>query len=137
MDGEWSGACTRTTRAFSHQRHFTVAQANAALTLVERIVLDIVEHHRRIMNLAVEPTDTDIEAARRAAAGRLHELVGELSALGCELRDWEYGLVDFPALMDGREVYLCWKLGESSVSHWHDLHGGFKGRESIGVAGRW
>ena len=47
------------------------------------------------------------------------------------LRDIDRGLVDFPALRDGREVYLCWELGENEVAYWHDLEGGYGGREPL------
>ena len=47
------------------------------------------------------------------------------------LRDIDRGLVDFPAIVDGREVYLCWELGEDEVSFWHDLSSGYRGREPL------
>ena len=47
------------------------------------------------------------------------------------VRDIDSGLVDFPAVIDGREVYLCWRLGEESVDHWHDLDSGFGGRTPL------
>ena len=43
----------------------------------------------------------------------------------------EYGLLDFPTTLDGRVVYLCWKQGEPKVSHWHEINGGFAGRQPI------
>jgi hypothetical protein len=46
-----------------------------------------------------------------------------------QVKDLDRGLVDFPALMKGREVFLCWELGEDDVEHWHELDGGFAGRE--------
>jgi hypothetical protein len=50
---------------------------------------------------------------------------------GIVLRDIDRGLVDFPALIDGREVLLCWELGEEEVAYWHDLDTGFDGREPL------
>jgi len=50
---------------------------------------------------------------------------------GAQLKDVDMGLVDFPALMNGEEVLLCWKLDEESVSHWHGLNDGFYGRKPI------
>ena len=58
-------------------------------------------------------------------------LVAELADIGCELKDWETGLVDFPARMSGEEVLLCWKLGEPRVAYWHHVHAGFAGRSPI------
>jgi hypothetical protein len=59
--------------------------------------------------------------------------VHELSEIGCEMKDLEVGLVDFPAEMEGRKVYLCWKLGEDRVDHWHELTEGFRGRKPLPV----
>ena len=57
--------------------------------------------------------------------------VGAIEALGGEVKDHRRGLVDFPSMKDGQEVYLCWVLGEDTVAFWHDLHAGFKGRAAI------
>jgi len=51
--------------------------------------------------------------------------------LGVEPKNGPEGLVDFPAVLDGRPVYLCWKLGEPEVLHWHDLDAGFRGRQPL------
>jgi len=47
------------------------------------------------------------------------------------LRDIDRGLVDFPAIVEGREVYLCWELGEDEVCFWHDISSGYRGREPL------
>jgi hypothetical protein len=65
---------------------------------------------------------------------RLQGYIDELRALGLEPKGALEGLVDFPSLLEGRPVYLCWKLGEAEVTHWHDLDAGFAGRQSL-VAG--
>jgi hypothetical protein len=65
---------------------------------------------------------------------QLHVYVEELRDLGVEPKNGPEGLIDFPSQMDGRIVYLCWKLGESEVLHWHELDAGFRGRQSL-VAG--
>ena len=62
---------------------------------------------------------------------RLREYVEELRALGVEPKSGTEGLVDFPALLNGRKVYLCWKLGESRVLFWHDLEAGYVGRQPV------
>ena len=56
---------------------------------------------------------------------QMHEYERELQQLGVELKDYFTGLIDFPCRMDGREVYLCWRLGEPEVGHWHELDAGF------------
>ena len=55
----------------------------------------------------------------------------ELRHLGVEPKNGPEGLVDFPAMIDGRPVYLCWKVGELEVLHWHDLDAGFRGRQPL------
>lgn len=57
--------------------------------------------------------------------------VARIDALGITLRDIERGLIDFPALSGGREVWLCWQLGESDVAFWHDLESGFGSRRPL------
>ena len=61
----------------------------------------------------------------------MHEYEHELQQLGVELKDYFTGLIDFPCWMDGREVYLCWRLGEPEVGHWHELDDGFAGRQKL------
>jgi len=59
------------------------------------------------------------------------EAVDEVHAFGCELKDPDTGLIDFLSLRNGREVYLCWRLGEEQIAFWHDLHTGFAGRQPL------
>jgi len=61
-------------------------------------------------------------------------LIAELAELGVELKGLPNGLCDFPSLRDGREVYLCWLLGEAEVLHWHELDAGFAGRQLLVAA---
>jgi hypothetical protein len=57
--------------------------------------------------------------------------VDELTSIGVELKDYQMGLVDFIGRHQGRDVYLCWKLGESKIGFWHELHTGFTGRQPV------
>lgn len=66
-----------------------------------------------------------------ALAETLRERLEEIAATGCVIKDLEIGLVDWPALHHGREVWLCWKYGEREVYFWHDIHTGFAGRRPI------
>jgi hypothetical protein len=61
----------------------------------------------------------------------IRELLEELHAFGCELKDPDVGLIDFISLRNGREVYLCWHLGEDRIRFWHDLDTGFAGRQPL------
>lgn len=62
---------------------------------------------------------------------RINELIEKVQSMGVELKDIEAGLIDFRSIREGREVYLCWKLGEEHVSHWHELDAGFAGRQAL------
>jgi hypothetical protein len=62
---------------------------------------------------------------------RLDELVHQIQASGVLLKDINMGLLDFPSLHEGREVYLCWRYGEDSVQYWHDLDTGYAGRQKL------
>jgi hypothetical protein len=62
---------------------------------------------------------------------RLQGLVNEFEQLGIELKGIEEGLVDFRALREGREVYLCYRLGEETIAYWHELNAGFAGRQPL------
>jgi hypothetical protein len=64
---------------------------------------------------------------------RIHSLSSEISAEGCEIKDLESGLIDFPTIWEGREVFLCWRLGESEVNHWHEIEDGFAGRQPLRI----
>lgn len=63
---------------------------------------------------------------------RVAELLGRIQEWGLELRDVSTGLVDFPAEMHGQPAYLCWRLGEPEVAHWHSPEDGFQGRRPLG-----
>jgi hypothetical protein len=130
------------------KKYFTASEANAMLPLVRVIVADIVtlacdlrERHERLTHIppARKHALTDahqeelalIEAELERGTEQMREYEKELRKLGVELKDYFTGLVDFPCLMHGREVYLCWRLGESEVAHWHELEGGFAGRQKL------
>ena len=61
----------------------------------------------------------------------LQRALGELQAMEIVLRDLDRGLVDFPALREGREIYLCWEEGEDEIAFWHDTDTGFAGRQPL------
>ena len=122
---------------------FSIDQANRALPLVRRIVQDIVDDYARWQEMvkrldvmtaapgrdpvAVDRLQRDIQSAARA----IDDCVRELTELGVEMKGFDVGLVDFPGEMGGRPVYLCWRLGEASVAHWHERDAGFAGRRPL------
>lgn len=135
----------------TEKKFFNVEEANQRLPLVRAIVQDIVtlfhdvhERRDRLAKIRHHQQDGDdgesdpyseeteqFENELRADIERLESFVEELIQLGVELKDYTSGLIDFPTVIDGREAYLCWKLGEDEVAHWHDLDAGFSGRQSL------
>jgi hypothetical protein len=73
----------------------------------------------------------EMEAELEHDARQLNDYVQELVELGVEPKNGPEGLIDFPSEMEGRPVYLCWKLGEPEVLFWHELDAGFAGRQSL------
>jgi len=69
------------------------------------------------------------------ATRQLLETVDEIQQTGCVVKDLDVGLVDFPSLLKGEEVYLCWKLGEEHIGYWHGIEEGFAGRKPLGDSG--
>ncbi|MEW6741136.1 MAG: DUF2203 domain-containing protein [Planctomycetota bacterium] len=117
---------------------FTVVKANRALPLVSRIVKDITEKHQAYRTLLARLPQTQEEGERDTVDAEITRLEGqleshalELRAIGVELKDVETGLVDFRAERAGEPIYLCWKLGEPAVAHWHPLQSGFAGRRPV------
>jgi hypothetical protein len=72
-----------------------------------------------------------LQAELEAGLAALNQEVAAIQALGCEVKDLDHGLIDFPALREGREVYLCWRLGEPTIEWWHDPDIGFAGRQPL------
>ncbi|MBX5464069.1 MAG: DUF2203 domain-containing protein [Clostridia bacterium] len=130
-------------------RYFTVAEANALLPLLEDRIL-LLQRLLREGRQHAEASER-IRAVGRRADGRLimqadyrlerqavrqllregRGVVAELEALGCQLRDVETGIVDFPTLLEGRDAMLCWQIGESYVGHYHGVHDGFGDRRPL------
>ena len=123
-----------------HQRHYTLEQANAALPWVQ-------ERMERLRTARDDFSDEDVrEALGEATPGNgggepgrlvseafleLQAAAAELDALDIVVRDLERGLVDFPAIRDEREVYLCWEEGEPEIGFWHEADAGFAGRQPL------
>jgi hypothetical protein len=130
------------------RKYFSVEEANRTLPLVKAIVQDIVQQSRRVDALQ-QRLDRVLRERRRPSEDlyseelqqsqaeleiedeKLQNYVEELKSLGIELKSDEIGLCDFRTLMNGREVYLCWHLGEPEVLFWHELDSGFAGRQSL------
>jgi hypothetical protein len=82
----------------------------------------------------VAPISSELRLTRLRMQGLIDQMaagVARMDALGLTLRDIERGLVDFPALVSGRQIWLCWQLGEPSIGWWHGMDTGFDGRRPL------
>ncbi len=121
------------------EQSYTPELANRSLPLVRSIAVNVRDTALEMEQLWSSLRSTDPEDERHAElSNRVHEiqerfsgLLEELKQLGVELKDPFQGLVDFPAERDGCDVWLCWRLGEESIGHWHELEAGFGGRQPI------
>src|SRR5713226_2285166 len=129
-----------TKKPKSRKKYFTVTEANAVLPLARSIVRDITELadslQERYDRLTADGDLADTqkeewEQELEQDQEKMRDFVQELQQLGIELKDFHTGLIDFPARLGNREVYLCWKLGEPEVVHWHEIDAGFAGRRKI------
>jgi len=117
---------------------YSVDEANAMLSELEEI-LPAIREARQVVLRAGERIKEMVASDGGGHEGTeywnairtLRGHVEHLAELGILLRDPETGLVDFPGELDGRPVYLCWRLGETRVGHWHDLESGFAGRRPL------
>lgn len=88
-------------------------------------------HVRRNGHNVDEQAAVQRQTERDDLVALLQRDVAQLQALGCEIKDFELGLVDFPSEREGRIVYLCWKLGEPEVMYWHEVDAGYAGRRPL------
>jgi hypothetical protein len=128
-------------------RQFTLDEANSLLPRLSQLLPQMQESkskHDRLQEKAAEYAhlmssngriiekelnETRQELAQAAAV--INDLVKRVQEMDCELKDIEQGLVDFRTEREGREAYLCWKLGEPDIRWWHELDAGFAGRRPL------
>jgi hypothetical protein len=138
------------------RRTFTIEEANRTLPYVRRVVEDIVRTYERWQECVREfevaaaapahaggagesgelgaPVVPRAEALQRDVQGLAADIdryEAELEQVGARMEGYDHGRVDFPGEIDGRPVYLCWRLGESSVQYWHEVHTGFDSRRPL------
>jgi hypothetical protein len=124
-----------------YSQHFSLEEARAALPLLRSIFTDLHLLRDRV-HLADEHLSqlhrkTSADLGGSAVNKMLRDLsqinthLRQLSELGVVIKDVDRGLVDFPHLRDGREVFLCWELDEDDIEFWHDLDTGYAGRERL------
>jgi len=130
-------------------RFFTHAQAEKLLPQVESAIREAITRKAEYDRAEAEcqsfsrrlrvtggmhvdrPRLLEQRSRRESAALRVNDCIERVHEFGCQVKDLEIGLIDFPALFNGQEVCLCWKLGESGIQFWHGVHEGFRGRKAI------
>ena len=107
-------------------------QAKSEYQAAERVIQEFTERVMMMGGIAVN-RDKAVESRGRrdTAATQLRAIIEKVQELGCVVKDLDIGLIDFPTLFRGVEVYLCWKLGESGIEFWHPVDEGFAGRKAI------
>jgi hypothetical protein len=125
----------------SGKKFFSLDEARRSLPLVKRIATDLqaacrergILHER--MNVRGRPME-ELEALAaqfEELTDRMGHLIRELEEIGVQLKDPALALLDFPAKFEGREILLCWKSGEETITHWHEVLGGFEGRKPVAL----
>ena len=126
-------------------RLFTLDEANATLDVVRPLLEELAECkrgldavHGSLLRLTPKQRENGhrldaigLEHQMERLVDRLAQGIRDVELMGIELKDIDVGLIDFPALFQGRVIYLCWRLGEESIGYWHEISTGFAGRRPI------
>jgi len=115
-------------------KYFTPSEARKTLPLVRKIVKDILDTSREMRLVAEEVEDQAEKDPRiQKMADDIEDFMAELEDIGCFFKDWNFqiGLVDFPAIIDSKEVFLCWRSDEDDIMYYHEMETGFAGRKLI------
>ncbi|MBI1800548.1 MAG: DUF2203 domain-containing protein [Chloroflexi bacterium] len=122
-------------------RHFTVSEANALLPTLKQLLEAMLAARQRIIDQR-KTWEPLIEKAGGNGGGprgkrlyldseQIRRALEQINEWGILIKDLDTGLVDFPHLREGREVYLCWRLGEAEVAYWHEVDSGFSSRQPL------
>ena len=123
------------------KRYWTVEEANRCIPeLVEEISLlrairnELVMYHAEItplLEVVSSNGGSKWTPALLKATANFQAVLDRIANRGCHLKGLDPGLVDFPHLRDGKEVYLCWRVGEAKIRYWHEIEDGFEGRQPL------
>ena len=127
--------------AYHYQKHFTLAEARALLPELRKIFQDALRRRDQIHQTEKQLSRQVKKTGGDAGGDSLHSLLFDYAQMGDQMRrieklgvvvkDFDRGLLDFPHLREGREVFLCWELEEDDIEFWHDLDTGYAGRERL------
>ena len=122
-------------------RYFTLQEANEILVTIRPLMDEVQTIRQKILAKQPEAWPAIEKSAGNGGNRALSNMIQDFEKLdalvhliqdtGVLIKDINIGLLDFPALRDGREVYLCWQYGEGEIAFWHEVEGGFAGRQSI------
>ncbi len=130
-------------------RTFTLEEAQNLLPILESLLKQAIQSKKLIEEVDSELQQTAhrvflnggmllnvVRLARRKnerekAVQRLKDAISEIDATGVQVKDLDIGLLDFPCMVEGELILLCWKLGEEKITHWHSTSAGFAGRKPI------
>lgn len=131
-------------------KYFNREEAEELLPLIEHCLMEARETKEKVEDLDRELSRAKTEimvlggsfppykklatnrSERETKMAQLQEAIERIQETGCVVKDLDEGLVDFPAIREGEEVYLCWKLGEERIGYWHGIEEGFAGRKPLG-----
>lgn len=122
------------------RKHYTREEARELLPQIREWLKHLLqvrnwieECERKIQHLLKAGADVGGETANQwvRLASEFHKLVREFNSREIQIKDLDRGLIDFPAIIAGREVFLCWELDEDDIEFWHELDTGYAGRERL------
>ncbi len=122
-------------------KYYTPKEANNLLEIIRPMVGEMMTIAQKIQASQPELWNLAQKSAGNGGSAtlskllpdfdRLHRLIHQAQDMGIEIKDLTIGLIDFIALKDGREIYLCWQYGEEQIQFWHEIEAGFAGRQKI------
>ena len=122
------------------KKHYTRDEARALLPQIRLWLQQIsearqrlAEQDQRLSSLLSCGQDVGGETVNQWAKtfAEIKETLGEFQKRAIQIKDFDRGLIDFPSILGGKEVFLCWEQEEEDIEFWHDLHSGYAGRERL------
>lgn len=130
-------------------RNFTLDEAQTLLPVLESLLRRAIDGKQQLQEFEAEfdalksriflagGTLVDVAGVarrkheRERVLQRIKDVLAEIDSIGVQVKDLDIGLLDFPCIVEGETILLCWKLGEPAIAHWHNMEEGFKGRKPI------
>lgn len=123
------------------KRYFTVEEANACIPELNIAIAELLELKEQLEHLHAELTPfyevIPHNGGHKNAlllmrtGDKLREIVRHIENCGCHIKGLDPALIDFPHIREGKEVYLCWRYGETEIGYWHEIDDGFAGRKPL------